>query len=183
MPHQTSMPGVLDAADLLDDACRLLRTFCSFFVSFSDSSLGLSMPTNTRDDVGLDHELHQLVVLGEVERGLGEEHQRIAVAASARRSTSWSSSLIAFLLPMRLSSTMKTSVQLLRAQRFELGDDLRRGLQARPAAEHDDDVAELAGERAAARELHDCRRRSGCILSRSSRGGGTLVMSVLSACS
>src|SRR5256885_1919597 len=40
------------------------------------------------------------------------------------------------------------------AQGFQLGDDLGAGLEARAAAEGDDDVAELALEGAAARELH-----------------------------
>ena len=61
------------------------RIFCSFFASFSDSSLGLSMPTKTARYVGLDHEPHQLRVVGQIDRGLGDEHQRIAVAPSARR--------------------------------------------------------------------------------------------------
>ena len=48
---------------------------------------------------------------------------------------------------------MKTMSHSLRAQRLELGDHLRRCLDPRAAAERDDDVAELALERAAAREL------------------------------
>ena len=128
--------------------------FCSFFASFSDSSLVLSMPTKTAADIGLDHQLHQLLVVGEIDRGLGDEHERIAVAPSARSMTWRRTSLIAFLLPIRLSSTMKTIRQLAGAQGFELGDDLAAGLEARAPAEDHDDVAELAGERAAARELH-----------------------------
>ena len=62
-----------------------VRTFWNFFVSRSESSLGLSMPTNTAIDVGLDHQPHQLRVIGEIDRRLGEERQRIAVRAAARR--------------------------------------------------------------------------------------------------
>ena len=61
--------------------------------------------------------------------------------------------MIALLLPIRLSSTMKTIGIPCVADRLQLGDHLGARLDPRPAAEGDDDVAELALERAAAREL------------------------------
>ena len=60
---------------------------------------------------------------------------------------------MALLLPIRLSSTMNDRPDSLGAQGVELGEDLRAGLDSRLAAEGDDDVAELALKRAAAREL------------------------------
>ena len=61
--------------------------------------------------------------------------------------------MIAFLLPIRLSSTMKTMSMPDLPDRLELGDHLRARLDARAAAEGDDDVAKLALKRAAARKL------------------------------
>ena len=107
MPHQTSMPGVLDAVDLLEhrparpDVLELLGLAQRRLVGALDAD-------EDRDDVGLDHQLHQLGVVGQVDRRLGEEGQRVARARPARRSPRGGPSLIAFLLPIRLSSTMKT---------------------------------------------------------------------------
>ena len=62
------------------------------------------------------------------------------------------------LLPMKLSSTMKTmSFQPRCAQRIQFGDQLRRRFGAGHAPVHHDDVAKFAIERAAARELHGHR--------------------------
>ena len=75
----------------------------------------------------LDHQPHQLGVLGQVERRLGEEGQADSRCACCQAMTRLEQRrLIAFLLPIRLSSTMKTISMPLRAQRLELGDDLRR---------------------------------------------------------
>ena len=78
------------------------------------------------DDVRLDHQLHQLVVLGQVERRLGEEGERDSRAPRCQATTARAAALMAFLLPIKLSSTMKTISMPLSAQRLELGDDLRR---------------------------------------------------------
>ena len=89
---------------------------------------------------------------------------------------------MAFLLPMKLSSTMKMIPCPQAAQGVELGDDLRGGLDPRLPAEDDDDVAELALERAAARGL-DAAEAVLRIGRRSNAAAGTLVMSVFSVCS
>ena len=60
---------------------------------------------------------------------------------------------MAFLLPTRLSSTTKTVSMPWTGELVELRDHLGRGLEPRAPPEDHDDVAELAGERAAAREL------------------------------
>ena len=64
---------VLDSADPVDDRPAFARTFWYFFVSRSDSSFGALDADEDGRDVRLDHQLHQLVVLGQVERRLGEE--------------------------------------------------------------------------------------------------------------
>ena len=86
-------------------------------------------------------------------RRLGEQGERVSVLLLPSRPTSRNTSLIAFLLPIRLSSTMKTMSMPCSQQRLQLGDHLLARLDAGSAAEGDDDVAELALERAAAREL------------------------------
>ncbi len=66
--------------------------------------------------------------------------------------------MAAFLLPMKLSSTRKMTRHAEPVLGVDLGDDLRGGLDPRLAAEDDDDVAELALERAAARGLDAAHR-------------------------
>ena len=90
---------------------------------------------------------------------------------------------MAFLLPIRLSSTMKAIRMPWAAQGLQLGEDLRARLDPRPAAEGDDDVAELALERAAARELHAAEQVVPHLEQVEPRGSGPCVMSVFSACS
>ena len=65
-------------------------------------------------------------------------------------------------------------------QRVDLRDELRRRLGARPPPVNRDDVAELAFERAPARELDRHRRVGMSRSSRSNRGTGLPVMSGLS---
>ena len=66
---------------------------------------------------------------------------------------------------------------------FELGDDLGGGLDAGAAAEDDDDVAELAGERAAAGELDAAVDVFAHLHEVEARRAGTVAMSVFPACS
>ena len=61
----SSVPPCADVLELLGLAERLL-------VGALDADEG-------GDEVGLDHQLHQLGVVGQVDRGLGEEGQRIAL--------------------------------------------------------------------------------------------------------
>ena len=123
-------PRLLHRADALDDASPPLCTFWYFFVSRSDSSLGLSMPMKTLMMLASTISSHQLVVLGQVERRLGEEGERDTRWPPARRRRRAAAASIAFLLPIRLSSTMKTiSICCLRS-RFQLGDHLRAASSA-----------------------------------------------------
>ena len=66
------------------------------------------MPTNTVSIFASQHQLHQLRILRQVDRSLGDETHRIAVA-SCQAMISRKISFIAFLLPIRLSSTMNAS--------------------------------------------------------------------------
>ena len=93
-----------------------------------------------------------------------------------------SSALAFFLLPMKLSSTMKARMKPDSAHVVQFGDELVRVLHARPTAEDHDDVAELALKRTSARELQRPGRVAIDLEQIVSRRG-TLDMSVGCACS
>ena len=78
MPHQTSMPASW-MRWTFSSSVPPVRTFWNFLASRSESSSGLSMPTKTAMKLASDHQLHQLGVIGQVDRRLGEKRQRIAV--------------------------------------------------------------------------------------------------------
>ena len=109
-------PGLLDALDLVEDACPLLADVLELLRLAQRLLVRALDADEDATDVGLDHQLHQLVVLGQVERRLGEEAQRIAVLPPARRRRRAAAALTAFLLPIRLSSTMNARSRPLCAQ-------------------------------------------------------------------
>ena len=122
--------------------------------SFSASDDGVSMPMKTYMKLASTIAFKQLRLVGEVDRGFGVEGERVMVldlplaklAAQGKRLVHVADEVVIddedFVAPAEL------------AQGVELGDDLRGRLGARLAAVDGDDVAELALERAAARELH-----------------------------
>ena len=175
--------GVLDAVDLLEQ--RAARADVLELLGLAERLLvGALDADEDGDEVGLDHQLHQLGVVGQVDRRLGEEGQRVAVLAPARRSTSRRTGLDRLLVADQVvvddeDDRASLGARIASSSAMTCAD----GLDPRAAAEGDDDVAELALERAAARELEaaegvvphleqvEPRRRAPC------------VMSVFSACS
>ena len=90
------------------------------------------MPTKTVLKPGLDHQLQQLGVVGQVDGNLGAERHAQSCPARHAISAGSTSVLRFFLLPMKLSSTKKTLPRQPMAYRLvQLGDDLRGGLGAR----------------------------------------------------
>jgi len=94
----------------------------------------------------------QLRVAGHVDRGLGSEAEAPAVPALVPGQVA-QQRLGALLVPDQVVVDEEHVVHAERAQPIQLAADLLRCLGTRPAPEHDDDVAELAVVRAAAREL------------------------------
>ena len=103
-------------------------------------------------EVGFAQQAHQLLVLRQIQRRFRSEAELVVVFALV-------GSYGAEELPRQRLVADEVVVDeedvahAALAQHVELAADLRRRLRARLAAEHDDDVAELALERAAAREL------------------------------
>ena len=141
------------AVDFVDAVGEAPPVFCFFCIDTSVSLSGLSMPTNTMKKLSLSHHRQQLVVIGEIERGFRRELERIAMLLLPRDRARGRNAFTAFLLPMKLSSTKSSGRGSRAIERVELGQHLRRRLDPRRAAVELDDVAELAGERTAAREL------------------------------
>ena len=71
-------PGVLDAADLVDHAAAAPQVLQLFGLA-QRVLVGAFDPDKHRGDIGLGHQLHQLVVIGEIHRGFGDKGQRKAV--------------------------------------------------------------------------------------------------------
>ncbi len=103
-PHVNA--GLLDAVHLVEQAAVAVGPFWIFLVSRNAASFGDFNPDEHLDNVRIEHELHQLGVLGEVDRGLGGEFHRVP-RAICQAIISRRIGFTAFLLPMKLSSTMK----------------------------------------------------------------------------
>ena len=127
------------------DVLILLRLAQRFFVRALDAD-------EDGHDVGRVHQLDQLFVFGEVERRLGEEREGISLGGLPRGEVA-QQLLYRDLVADQVVVDDEGHFQVLLAHRFQLGDHLRARLQPRPTTERDDDVAELALERAAAAEL------------------------------
>ena len=56
-----------------------MALFWSLRMALSASASGVSMPTNTREELRLAHQFEDLGLLGDVERRLAGELQRVAV--------------------------------------------------------------------------------------------------------
>ena len=109
------------------------------------------------EDVGLDHQGHQLRIIGQVDAGFCGEFQRVAVLLLPVDQD------VQQLLGLRLVTDeivvdQEAAGEALRAHGLELGDHLLVALEPGPAAEDGDDVAKLAQERTTPRELHRCER-------------------------
>ena len=142
-----------------------------------------SRSRRTPVEPGCDHHPHELLVVGQVDRRLGEERTLPPPPSLPLDQRRQQLVFRARLLPMRLSSTKNTGPRQPRlVEAVQLRDDLRRGLGAGPVAELRRHVAELAVERAAAGELH-AHRAVAAEAARSQRGTGLWRMSANSGVS
>ncbi len=106
------------------------------------------------DEIRLVHQPQQFIVVGEIERGLGGELERIIVLFEPLLEVG-QERLHGLLVADQIvvdEIDMPAIAELI--QPVEFRQHLRRRLGARHPAVQFDDVAELAGERTAARELH-----------------------------
>ena len=106
------------------------------------------------DEIGALHQHQELGIVGEIERGFGGELERIVVRFEPRcefRQERLDGLLVADEVVVDEVDVAAIAEAI---ERVELREHLRVGLGARHAPVELDDVAELAGERAAARELH-----------------------------
>ena len=100
-------------------------------------------------EIGGVHQTHQVLILRQIDRDLGAEGEGAAViflpAGDIRQQL-----LGRFLVADHVVVDEEDAVHAEAPQRVEFAPDLIRALHARLASEHDDDVAEFAGERAPA---------------------------------
>jgi len=125
--------------------------FCVFLVSASDAFRGLSMPMKMVVKRAAQ-QLEQLLVVRHVQRDLGVEVHRVAVGLAPvgdRAQQLFRELLVADEVVVDEEHLGRPEAMTL----LDLRHDLRHRLHARAPAIHDDDVAELAVEGAAAREL------------------------------
>jgi hypothetical protein len=103
-------------------------------------------------EVGRPEQLEQLRVLGQVDRGLRSELEPIPVLALVRGQEP-QQLLGGGFVADEVVIHEEDAADALLPQRVQFPSDLRGRFGARLPPEHDDDVAELAAERAAARKL------------------------------
>ena len=102
----------------------------------------------------LDHQPHQLLIVGEIDGCLGVKRDAAPAFLpldQRRQQVLLERPLVADEIVVHEEDRPAPAEP---AEAVQLGDHLRRRLGAGPMAEHRGDVAELAVERAAARELH-----------------------------
>ena len=150
-PAMTSSPARWSVCTA---ATRSRFRFWSLWHSSSASTDGVSMPTKTFLNPASTISAHNS---GSSARFTDASVRNPMPGRVRRRHSinSRSSAFVRCLLPMKLSSTMKTmSFHPRRTQPVQFGNQLRRRFGAGHAPVHHDDVAKFAIERAAARELH-----------------------------
>ena len=106
------------------------------------------------EEVRILHRLQHLVVVGEIDRGFGRELERIVVLLQPRLEPRHQGAQVLAVADEIVVDEIDMAAIAAVVERLQLGEDLVVGLGARHAAVQLDDVAELAGERAAARILH-----------------------------
>ena len=145
-------PGALNPMHLLDHAAAGADVL-EFLCLAQRGLIGALDADEDGDDVGLDHQRHQLRIIGEVDGRFGEEGQGIAFLLLPVRQRA-QHRLDGLLVADEVVVDDEDRAHSLTSQRGHLGDDLRAGLETGTPAEHDDDVAELAGKGAAPRKLY-----------------------------
>src|SRR5262249_168561 len=142
--------GLLNAVHLVEHAPTALTQVLKLFGLAQCCFIGGFDTDENADEVGLDHELHQLCVVAEINTGFGPQCQRKAgvyLPGDDIAQYRFDRPLVAD----QIVVDNKGSWLARRDQRVELGEYLRRTLDPRATAKGNDDVAELAFERAAAR--------------------------------
>ena len=116
-------PGVLDATDLLSDAAATTEVLK--LLRFAQRVLIGAFDANEDDaDIGCRHQLHQFVIVGEVNRRLGHERQREPVHPLPIDDVVEDSLDSAFVAD-KVVVNDEDDRQTRSAQRLKLGDNLR----------------------------------------------------------
>ena len=132
----------------------LRRVFCFLLRLAQRFGIGAFDADEHADEIGLVHQPQQFGIVRQIDRRFGGELERIVVLFEPRsqmRKKGLHGLLVADQVVVH-EVDMAAIAKLV--EPVELGQHLRRRLGARHAAIELDDVAELAGERTAARELH-----------------------------
>src|SRR5207247_3638086 len=98
------------------------------------------------------HQLHEFVVLGEIERRLGQEGKRVGALLLPADYLA-EDRLDCLLVADQIVVHNEDNSQSRAAERFKLGQNLLARLEAGPPPESHNDGAELASERTAAGDL------------------------------
>src|SRR5215471_6209324 len=149
-PHENA--GILDAVDLLQRRAVAIGEVLDF-LGFAQRFLIRRLNADEhRVDISVDQEPHHLLVLGEVDRCLGDKADRIAVRLLPPDDLA-QNRLYRLLIADQIVVDDEGVVDAGGGKPIQLGPDLLRGLEPRPPPKNDDDVAKFTGERAAARHL------------------------------
>jgi hypothetical protein len=117
-------------------------------------SIGTFDADEDSDEIGALHQHQKLGIVGEIERGFGGELERIIARFEPRCEFRQKRLDGLFVADEVVVDEVDMAAIAEAIERVELGKHLRVGLGARHPPVKLDDVAKLAGERAAARELH-----------------------------
>ncbi len=116
--------GVLDTVDFFQQGSS--RAHVLIFLGFAERVLtGALDPDERGDEVGLDHQVHQLGVVGQVDRGFGEETQFIVISFLPRDHVA-KDLLDRLLVADQVVIDDEDEVHARLFYRFELGDHLAR---------------------------------------------------------
>src|SRR4029079_10585451 len=103
-------------------------------------------------EIGEPHQLHQLLVLGKIQRSLGEQRQRVSPLLLPLHDVT-QHRLDRLLVADQVVVDDEDDLQSSSLESFELGQNLLACFEPRLSPEGHDDVAELAGEGTAAGDL------------------------------
>src|SRR5208282_4422443 len=106
------------------------------------------------DEVGLIHQFQEILVVGQIEGRLGRELERIVVLFEPRLEFGQECLDRLLVADQVVVDEVDMTAIAETIKRLQLMQHLRVGLGARDSPVELDNVAELAGERTAARELH-----------------------------
>src|SRR6202047_2834931 len=107
-----------------------------------------------REEVRVLHRLQQLVVIGDIDRGFGRELERIVALFQPGFEPRQQRAEVLLVADEIVVDEIDMPAITVIVERLQLGENLIVGLGARHATIQLDDIAELAGERAAARILY-----------------------------